>query len=131
MKKTIKMFGLILCLLGFASIFISTFSVIPKEETPLKYTITYRAVRNGMIENIHEDFWKENGNYPTSYISGEETSIDDLKDYVFVSSSQDFVFGGWYWDTEFSKEFNGVTSKTSGNVTLYAKVTDAYWTGFY
>ncbi len=131
MKKTIKLFGLILCLLGFASIFVSMFSVIPREETPSKYTITYRAVHNGLIEPINEDMWKENGNYPTYYIQGEETEIDDLDSFVPISATHDLDFGGWYWDVKFENEFNGFTDETSGNVTLYAKVTDGYWTANY
>ncbi len=131
MKKTIKLFGLILCLLGFASIFVSMFSILPREETPSKYTITYRAVHGGMIENIHEDMWKENGNYPTYYIQGEETEIDDLHSYISVSGTHDLEFRGWYWDVKFENEFNGFTDETSGNITLYAKITDGYWTANY
>ena len=130
-KNIASTIGVILALCSVFGFFTTLFPVLPTVETPSKYTITYRAVHGGMIENIHEDMWKEDGNYPTYYIQGEETEIDDLRSYVPVSATHDLDFGGWYWDVKFENEFNGFTDETSGDVTLYAKITDGYWTANY
>lgn len=105
--------------------------VLPPVETPSSYTITYKAVRGGKIEEIDEELYIDDGNYPTLYVQGTPVEVDDLKDYVSVSSTHDLEFRGWYWDPQFTREFNGTTEETSGDLTIYAKITDGYWTANY
>ena len=134
MKKTKTIvcgIGAILALLAVLSFFVSLFPVLPTVETPAQYAITYKAVTDGMISDIYEDMWEENGNYPDSYVQGENMEIDDLKSFVPITASMDYDFNGWYFDPQLTVEFDGNFDNVRGDVTLYAKISKAFWTGFY
>lgn len=97
-----------------------------------RYTITYIAVQDGELTKINSELWKEEGYYPTVYVFGEEHQIDDLKAMIYLTTSTDLGFYGWYLDEECTEAFDGViTPETFGNITLYAKLEVAEWTPFY
>jgi hypothetical protein len=73
--------------------------------------------------------FKSDANYPTSYVAGEETKIDDLGIWK-QSSRVSYEFEGWFFEPMCSEEsaFDGViTADMTGDIVIYAKV--AIWVG--
>ena len=109
-----------------------------KEETPpspdpiVTYSIEYVAIQSGKTAEIYEDFWLENGSYPTTYIAGEGAIVSDLKAIVYPSSTEDREFKGWYWDAACTQEFDGtIGENVAGDLTIYAKISVGMWTKNY
>ena len=98
----------------------------------IEYRIYYEHNKDDMWVpdySLTSDYWqpafKADGNYPTSYISGEETIIDDLKssfDTILNNTTHRACeFKGWYLDEDFTIPFDGViTTDMKGDITLYA-----------
>lgn len=124
-KRALLIFAVTLLSLAFVSSMAFLFSRAEKTE----YNITYVAVQNGTVTDIHADFYKVGGSYPLKYISGVATTVDDLEKTVYISSTEDREFRGWYTDKACTQAFDGVISEDSvGDITLYAKISVAYWT---
>lgn len=109
-----------------------------KEETPpssdpiVTYSIEYVAVQGGKVAEIHEDFWLEDGSYPTTYIAGEGAEISELREMIYPSAREDRTFEGWYLDFACTKEVSeGIGKNVAGDLTLYAKISVGYWTANY
>lgn len=130
-------------------------------ETPIEpseditYTISYRMVTNGTEEEIYAPLFKRDGEYPIVYDSGDKITVSDLNGKVnvtpvpdswgmsgaYVSSSEysdpnnpnrSFAFYGWFLDSECTVPLSDNTIyNTSGNITLYAKVSVSSWTNYY
>lgn len=98
--------------------------------TNIRYKISYKWYSlEKEIEDIPEKLFKSDANYPTSYVSGEETTIDDLGIWK-QSSHVSYEFEGWYFDYLCSdgQEFDGViTSDMTGDLTIYALI--GIWVG--
>ena len=93
------------------------------------YSITYKAVEAGVVGEIHPLLFKANGNYPTEYRSVMGATVDELKEIVYPTRNEDIMFFGWYYDEACTLPFNGIIApRTKGNITLYARISKAYWT---
>ena len=111
----------------------------------IEYKIYYEHTKdNWSVEDnpLTSDYWqpafKTDGNYPTSYISGEETIIDDLKSSFIINRPNNggdsgYKFKGWYLDEECTIPFDGViTADMTGDITIYAFIECTYFaTGNY
>jgi len=111
---------------------ITLYAKLTFEITYTESSITYKMVVRNAVEDIFEDMFKKNGNYPTSYVEGKSVLlIDDLKkEYQTFNSDgsgDDYTFKGWYVDEACTTAFTGITEETKGDVVLYAKVTYAFW----
>lgn len=84
------------------------------------YNIYYRAVVNGEVVKVSSAMWKKDGNYPTYYKSGSDTSkINDLTLRISMADG-DKSFFGWYLDEECTQKFDGVLDETqTGDIVLY------------
>lgn len=125
----------ILLIIGVSLLSLAIFSAVlfffGKHER-VKYDITYVAVQDGKVTDIHADMYKKGGLYPSEYISGDGATIDDLKGYISVGAYEDRTFKGWYLDEACTEEFDGTIEKEIvGNITLYAKISVGYWTKNY
>lgn len=102
----------------------------PIEPPKTTYTITYKYYAlSKEIEDIPPLMFKSDANYPTSYVAGEETKIDDLGIWK-QSSRVSYEFEGWFFEPMCSEEsaFDGViTADMTGDIVIYAKV--AIWVG--
>ena len=117
------------------------------------YTVTYYGIIDGEVVEIPKECYKKDGNYPTSYRAGEQIYISPLEEIAYIGEHEDREFHGWYADaacttlySEMSEEeawyffeegtyikevAGGVTFKAKADITLYAKLTVAYWLGPY
>ncbi len=74
-----------------------------EEMPPAEYTITYE-----LNEGInHTD-------NPSKYTQGQQVEMK-------APTREGYIFEGWYTDSSCTTEFTGITSDTTGNLTLYAK----------
>ena len=127
-KRILLIIGISLLSLAF----VSGFAMLFARRDKVEYDITYVAIQNGKQTDIHADFYKKGGSYPSEYISGAGATIDDLKDSISVGSNENRLFIGWYLDQYCTEEFDGTIDKESvGNITLYAKISVGYWTKNY
>lgn len=98
--------------------------------TNIRYKISYKWYSlEREIEDIPPLMFKSDANYPTSYVAGEETKIDDLGIWK-QSSRVSYEFEGWFFEPMCSEEsaFDGViTADMTGDIVIYAKV--AIWVG--
>lgn len=127
-KRILLIFGISLLLLTF----VSSIALLFSRREKVEYGITYVAIQDGKQTDIHGDFFKNGGSYPSEYISGTGATVDDLKSYISVGAYEDRTFKGWYLDKACTEEFDGMIDKKSvGNITLYAKISVGYWTKNY
>ena len=136
-KKAIRSIIVLLVSLALFVTFTNLFSSIPSckkvkptEPAPETYTITYKYYAiTKEIEDIPPQMFKSDGNYPTSYVVGQETKISDLG--VWKQSSRvSYEFEGWFLEPMCSDEsaFDGVIPATqTGDITIYACI--AIWVG--
>ncbi len=136
-RKAIRSVVILLFSLALFVTFTNLFSSLPSckkvkptEPAPETYTITYKYnALSGEIEDIPPQMFKVDGNYPVSYVVGEETKIDDLGIWK-QSSRVSYEFEGWFFEPMCSQEsaFDGVIPATqTGDITIYASV--AIWVG--
>lgn len=112
----------------------------------IEYKVAYKQLDQEWSEypereNVMDEYWsialKTNGNYPTSYISGEETVVDDLKtSFRYNYSDGGYVayrFDGWFLDEAYTIPFDGViTADMTNDLVIYAKIVcTGAATGFY
>ena len=93
----------------------------PANNVPETYTITYKAVIDGVEADIPDAMYKEDGSYPTSYTKGVGATVSDLQDVTVEEDVYDFI--GWYLDKNCAYAFQGISTTNMGNATLYAKIT--------
>ncbi len=93
----------------------------PTTPAPELYTITYKAVIDGVEADIPDAMYKEDGSYPTSYTKGVGATVSELQDITVEEDTYDFV--GWYLDKNCAYAFQGISATSMGNATLYAKIT--------
>lgn len=128
-KRILTIVGASLLSLAFVSSMAFLFS---RSRDKVEYNVTYVAVQNGTVTDIHPDFYKNGGSYPSEYVSGVGATIDDLNGYVYVSAYEDRTFKGWYLDSACTEAFDGTIDKEAvGDITLYAKISVGYWTKNY
>ena len=96
------------------------------------YKIMYYAVVDGKVVDIPETMYKQNGSYPTEYLSENGATIDGLKSYVAITGTEDWEFMGWYLDEQCTQAFDGTIEQgTMRHIVLYAKISRAFWTPNY
>ncbi|MBQ8284393.1 MAG: InlB B-repeat-containing protein [Clostridia bacterium] len=140
MRKILKIFLIVMCVIVSLGA-ITKLSGLTKilDEPGEKYRITYRAVifddgADTVTETtIDPRFFIDDEKYPTFYFSNQGTNVGDLKDYINLTETKDLEFVGWYYDAACTRKCSGgrIPKKTEGNVTLYAKLSVAYWTLIY
>ena len=95
------------------------------------YTITYKRAGHenepDLFANGSEFASSQlaNGNYPTTYKNGTEVTVSDLNSSFTGTGagSTNYVFNGWYWDSEMEPPFDGtIPDDMVGNITLYADI---------
>ena len=95
------------------------------------YTITYKRAGHedepDLFANGSEYTSSQlaNGNYPTTYKNGTEVTVSDLNSSFTGTGagSTNYVFNGWYWDSEMETPFEGtIPDDMVGNITLYADI---------
>ena len=88
-----------------------------------KYEIKY--VLDGESSAIPEYLWKEKGNYPEEYTENIATKIHGLRAYRKDDDTV-YAFSGWYYDAEYQNPVEGniISATQTGDVTLYAKMTE-------
>ncbi len=114
------------------------------------YSITYRAIENGVEKDIYEPLFKEDGNYPCCYSVGKKVDISPLNGAVTMIPSPwlgmegsyavtgefqdpndpnvDYSFYGWFTDKECTQKFCGfIPAEATGDKVLYAKIGKAWW----
>lgn len=158
-SRIIQYVGFTMLIIALTSFFIKI--VKPKEpnppnavETPTEtiYTITYLGsvdellafqenelpimpldgVKERAVVKIIDGLFKDDGYYPTGYVSGKSVEISDLEKSADINLDYHYTFGGWYVDSACTQEFTGITEETVGDVTIYAKLTlRNSWTAFY
>ena len=145
MKKILKIIALFFAVVLLSGVVIrlsASTNAIPQQsesaQTEGRYRITYRAVMQDVLTlesytaKIDELFFKEDGKYPTYYLSGIGAKVDELNEFVYVNDTTDYEFHGWYLDKDLTKEFDGeIESGTQENITLYASIVIVYWTKAY
>lgn len=94
-----------------------------------KYKITYQAVIDGEVASVPARMYYSDGEYPTHFKAGETVTVSDLQ-FIYYDKNTDYDFVGWYLDEACTQAFDG-TIKENANVTLYAKISAAYWTDNY
>ena len=95
------------------------------------YEIKYVGVVNGEISEIPIVCFSETGYYPATYVEGSTFEIDEL---MSLASDEDYyyVFEGWYLDEDCVIPFDGITTETVGEVSLYADIVKrSAWTKYY
>lgn len=103
-----------------------------EEEEDAVYTIVYYAVVKGNIAYIPAEAFKQDGNYPSGYLSSNGATVDDLNEKTSVTKLEDWYFYGWYLDEACTQAFDGtIESGTKGDIVLYAKIGRTYWTPCY
>lgn len=84
----------------------------------------WNAVWNDALENIPIENETKQASYSVSSVL---TPIPDPK-----NNNHDAIFYGWYLDEACSEAFDGkIRFNSSGNIVLYAKISDGYWTNSY
>ncbi len=88
-----------------------------------KYAIKY--VFDGASSAIPDYLWKDNGNYPTQYTESVAVKIHGLRAYRKDDDTV-YAFSGWYYDADYQTlvEGNMISATQTGDVTLYAKMTE-------
>lgn len=97
--------------------------------TNVRYKIEYKAVIDGKVASVPTAMYYADGEYPTHYKAGERVTVSDLQ-FIYYDEKTDYSFKGWYLDEACTQAFDGVMD-TNTNVTLYAKISVAYWTDNY
>lgn len=94
-----------------------------EENVKNTYTIQYKCVAEGLFEDIFENMKMPTGNYPTSYVEGEEVIISPLQVYCNEQNTV-YAFEGWYYDADCTKlvEDNKLSQNETGDVILYANI---------
>ena len=69
----------------------------------------------------------EDDNVPHQYTFGTVVSLPGAT----AISREGYTFGGWYTDSNYKKKITGITAKTVGDLTLYAKWTANYTVVFH
>lgn len=99
-------------------------------QNPFTYDISYYAVEGGKVVELSSEWYKLDGEYPTSCLAGSPLYVDDLIEYIDISYNEDRTFEGWFTDAACTKRFeNG--KKYVNDVTLYAKISIGFWTDNY
>ena len=129
-KKKNKIAGVLVGVAAFMAVTASAAIFGGVQRKPSVYTVTYQAVISGEVQDVPEILWKAGGQYPTEYVSGaKDVAVDGLQKTVWIDEYHDYTFCGWYEDKALTKAFDGVIEKrTTGDVTLYAKVSYGTWT---
>lgn len=105
--------------------------------TPIVFSITYKAVLYGFrgdktLTEVPEKFYKKNGNYPTEYKGVLGATVDDLYRRWDIDRNNSQAFDGWFLDEACTVPFDGVIApRSSGDITIYAKLQAELWTDFY
>ncbi len=117
-------------------------SVQPSQTSePTAYSITYRAVVDGVETDVPAFLYEQGGNYPTAYQTGAGVQISDLNGrarvietsfgqsitgaHVEESSKIGYAFWGWYWDKDCTQALSGgafTSAEARGDKTFYAKI---------
>lgn len=137
-SKAVKVLSLILCALLICtalSLFVVGIVRTAKTDKPQSgqteiitiSEITYRAVLDGVVVYVDEDFYLSNGYYPELYKDGTKVHIDDLKDCIAVKASEDIAFYGWYMDSKCTVPFEN-DSAYIGDFVIFAKLITRHWT---
>ncbi len=96
------------------------------------YKIVYYAVVKGKSVDIPAKVYKQDGNYPSGYLSSNGATVDDLSESTSVTALEDWFFKGWYLDEACTQAFDGtIKSGTKGDIVLYAKISKNVWTPCY
>jgi uncharacterized repeat protein (TIGR02543 family) len=96
------------------------------EQPPTQAAVIYRGSVNGTAYSLPQGLFVENGNYPTVYVYGDVTSVDDLK-AEYSADNYLYTFNGWYWDVACTQAFENIPATQTGDVTLYAKLGLSGW----
>lgn len=83
-------------------------------------SISYFAIIDAQKTSIPVGMYKTDGKYPEKYFQSIGAEIDDLQDYQ--EDKILYSFEGWFLDESLTTAFNGITTQTTGNVTLYASI---------
>ena len=142
-SKAVKIFSLTLCALlictalSFLVVGIVKHVKTKIDETQTEQTeiitystITYRAVLDGVVIYVDEDFYLSDGYYPELYKDGMKVHIDDLREYIPVSGLEDNAFEGWYMDSKCTVPFENDIARI-GDFVVYAKLGKWFWTPNY
>lgn len=142
-SKLVKLFSFTLCALLICTAFsFLVVGIVKRVKTEIEQskteqtqvitqsTITYRAVLDGVVIYVDEDFYLPNGYYPELYKDGMKVHIDDLREFICVDSLTDYYFVGWYTDSKCTKPFENDVARI-GNFVVYAKLGKALWTPNY
>ncbi len=107
---------------------LTLYAKLTSREIRARSSLTYKAVINNKIAEIPSEMFNTNGLYPNNYYEGDEIAISDLiKEYQpNVYSVYEFI--KWYTTSDCDEEFTGITTSTTGNITLYAKIIYSFWT---
>ena len=139
-SKVVKIFTIVLCgVLLCTSLSFLVMGIVRRvevyqkgnstiEETVVTYSeITYRAVENGVVVYVYEDFYSREGYYPERYKDGEKVHIDDLETFIWIGLYEDRMFQGWYLDSACTIPYENDVART-GNFIVYAKLQVGHWT---
>lgn len=122
MKKLLAiLLGVVLGCFAFVGCTKPSEPIEPTPPTPEVYTITYKAVIDGVEADISDAMYKQDGTYPKNYTKGVGATVSELQDITVEEDSYDFV--GWYLDKNCAYAFQGISTTSMGNATLYAKIT--------
>ncbi len=103
----------------------------PEEPEPVKRTITYKAVIGKTIGDIPTGMFIKNGDYPVEYVETVSvltvSNLKNLETYEADGSGSSYEFKGWFTDEACTQAFTSITTETTGNITLYAKIILSYW----
>lgn len=137
MKKFLRIIGIfffVVVLMGGTALVFRLGTTDDKPATE-GYTITYRMIITNEENKeaiIYKGLFNKNGNYPKSYNSEDGAVVSELEKITFTYEGKDYVFQGWYLNKECTATFDGtINPGTTGDITLYAKVSHGSWSGFY
>ncbi|MBQ9118032.1 MAG: hypothetical protein IJY11_02400 [Clostridia bacterium] len=103
-------------------------SAKPPDDGAKRESITYTASAAGLEYPLPESLFLEDGNYPKTYVCGEESTISPLKNSC-VDGQYEYTFHGWYWDVSCTQPFEKIPETSETPVVLYAKLSIVGWSG--
>lgn len=110
---------------------ITLYAKFTGEPSPVKRTITYKAVFGSTIGDIPNAMFKADGDYPIEYVEGVSvltvSNLKDVETFEENGSGENYTFKGWFIDEACTQEFTGITTEMSGNITIYALVDRSFW----
>ena len=111
---------------------IALYSKFTSAVTYTESSITYKAVMGNEVVDIPSVCFETNGNYPTTYVEGVGVSISALKaetmQFEENGSGVDYDFKGWFTNSSCTTAFTGIDESARGDITIYAKISVAYYT---